>query len=82
MNNIAVLMVISLALLALAYRFYGRFVARRLGIDPAKTTPAHTINDGVDYVPTKPLVLDPARPGRNEGSADIPVCHIAGFPAC
>ena len=57
MNNIGVLMVLSLALLSLAYRFYGRFVARHLGIEPARTTPAHTINDGVDYVPTKPLVL-------------------------
>jgi carbon starvation protein len=57
MNNIGMLMMLSLVLLALAYRFYGRFVARYLGIEPARTTPAHTINDGVDYVPTKPLVL-------------------------
>ena len=57
MNNIAVIMMLSLVLLALAYRFYGRFVARHLGIDPNQKTPAHTINDGVDYVPTKPLVL-------------------------
>src|ERR1043165_7798646 len=57
MNNIGLLMMLSLVLLALAYRFYGRFVARYLGIEPARTTPAHTINDGVDYVPTKPLVL-------------------------
>lgn len=55
--NVAVMMIVSLALLAIAYQFYGRFVARRLGIDPSIATPAHTINDGVDYVPTKPSVL-------------------------
>src|ERR1041385_4213985 len=57
MNNIGLLMMLSLVLLALAYRFYGRFVARYLGIEPARTTPAHTINDGVNKLPTKPLVL-------------------------
>lgn len=55
--NVAVVMVVSLAILAVAYRVYGRFVARQLGIDPARPTPAHTVNDGVDYVPTKPVVL-------------------------
>lgn len=55
--NVAVVMLASLAILALAYRIYGRFVGRQLGIDPSRPTPAHTVNDGVDYVPTKPVVL-------------------------
>lgn len=55
--NVAVMMVLSLAALALAYRFYARLVARHLGIDPNRPTPAHTHRDGVDYVPTKPVVL-------------------------
>lgn len=49
---------ISLAFLGLGYVFYGRFVARRLGVDPSRPTPAHEYRDGVDYVPAKaPVVL-------------------------
>ncbi len=55
--NIALLLIISLLALALGYRFYGRWVVRKAGVDPARPTPAVTINDGLDYVPTKPLVL-------------------------
>ncbi|QSX78331.1 carbon starvation CstA family protein [Agrilutibacter solisilvae] len=43
---------------AIAYRFYGRFVAHTaLGIDPARATPAWRRNDGLDYVPTDRSVL-------------------------
>jgi len=35
------------------YRWYGRRVSRALGIDPERTTPAHRMEDGVDYVPAK-----------------------------
>lgn len=55
--NVAVAMLLSLFLLTLAYRIYGRYVSRRLGLDPSRPTPAHEIHDGVDYVPTKPVVL-------------------------
>lgn len=55
--NIGLLLLISLLALALGYRWYGHLIARSFGIDPGRPTPATTINDGVDYVPTKPLVL-------------------------
>jgi carbon starvation protein len=49
---------VSLAFLGLGYVFYGRFVARRLGVDPSRPTPAHEHRDGVDYVPARaPIVL-------------------------
>ncbi|GAB6195222.1 carbon starvation CstA family protein [Lysobacter xanthus] len=41
----------------LAYRFYARHVARAIGLDPSRTTPAHYRNDGLDYVPTERSVL-------------------------
>ena len=42
----------------IGYRFYARFIARRvLGIDPARPTPAHRLTDGLDYVPTNKYVL-------------------------
>jgi len=46
-----------LALLAAAYRFYGRWIARQLEGDDARTTPAHAKQDGVDFVPTPPFYL-------------------------
>ena len=45
------------SLLLLAYHFYGGFVARRLGLDDSRTTPAHTHQDGVDFVPTRRFYL-------------------------
>lgn len=55
--NIAFVLLASTAALILGYRFYGRRVARMVGVDPDHETPATAVNDGVDYVPTKPLVL-------------------------
>jgi carbon starvation protein len=43
--------------LALAYRVYGNWVARQFQIDDSRKTPAHELNDGVDYVPTRPFYL-------------------------
>jgi carbon starvation protein len=56
MNGL-LLLVISVVVLSLAYIFYGRFLARRWGIDPAKKTPAHEFEDGKEYVPTSPAVV-------------------------
>ncbi len=40
------------------YRFYARFLGRRIfALDPLASTPAHDVNDGVDYVPTTREVL-------------------------
>jgi carbon starvation protein len=50
------LIIIAVAVLSLAYVFYGRFLARLWGIDPNRKTPAYTCEDGVDYVPTIPVV--------------------------
>lgn len=55
--NGAVLIILSGLVLYIAYVTYGGFIARRLGIDPTKPTPAHTMTDGVDYVPAPAFVL-------------------------
>lgn len=36
----------------LAYRYYGGWLQRRWGVDPSRQTPAHTLRDDRDYVPT------------------------------
>jgi carbon starvation protein len=46
-----------LALMAVAYRLYGGWVARQFALDDARTTPARALEDGVDYVPTRPFYL-------------------------
>jgi len=52
------LVVTALCTYALAYRFYSRFIARRvLRLDDARLTPAVRYNDGLDYVPTDKYVL-------------------------
>ena len=51
------LLVASIIILVLGYMLYGRWLARKWGIDPSRETPAHTEYDGVDFVPAKPSVL-------------------------
>ncbi len=52
------IVVAALCVYAIAYRFYGRFIARRvLRVDPARPTPAVRRDDGLDYVPTHKGVL-------------------------
>ena len=42
----------------LGYRYYSAFLADRVyALDPAFVTPAHTLNDGVDFVPTNKHVV-------------------------
>ncbi len=47
------LLIVVVALLVAGYLVYGRFVARMMGVDPSRPTPAHTKYDGVDYVPAR-----------------------------
>jgi carbon starvation protein len=48
----------SLAAFAVAYRFYGAFLATKVAmLDDRRPTPAHRLKDGVDYHPTNRLVL-------------------------
>jgi carbon starvation protein len=55
--NAAVLLVIAAVLFFLAYRFYARFIAKLFGENDKNPTPACSMKDDCDYVPTKPLVL-------------------------
>ena len=55
--NIAVVMLGSGFLLFIGYRFYSHYITKVLQPDASRPTPASVINDGIDYVPTKPLIL-------------------------
>ena len=52
------LLAASVSVYLIAYRYYSLFISNRvLGLDPARRTPAHARNDGLDYVPTNRYVL-------------------------
>ena len=51
MNTLVIVLIAAVCLLA-GYVFYGRWLAKKWGIDPKAKTPAYTHEDGEDYVPT------------------------------
>lgn len=56
--NTLVLLLICVAVLLCGYIFYGRWLCKQWGVGESKEqTPAHTMEDGVDYVPAKAQVL-------------------------
>ena len=60
MNNMngLLLLIIAVALLLCGYIFYGRWLCKQWGVgDNKEETPAHTLEDGIDYVPAKAPVL-------------------------
>lgn len=54
---ILLVMAVAVVVLLLAGRYYSRFLARSVGEDPARPTPATVKADGHDYVPTPTPVV-------------------------
>lgn len=55
--NAITIVIGSICILMIAYRLYGTFItARVLKLNESTPTPAHTLNDGKDYVPTNKWV--------------------------
>ncbi len=56
--NTLVLLLICIAVLLCGYIFYGRWLCKQWGVGEGdEETPAHTMEDGVDYVPAKSAIL-------------------------
>ncbi|MEA3283157.1 MAG: carbon starvation protein A [Euryarchaeota archaeon] len=56
--NALILAIMSFGGFLLAYRFYATFLAEKIfALNPAAKTPAHELEDGVDYVPTLKSIL-------------------------
>ena len=52
------ILIVSLCILAIAYRYYSAFLAARVAVlDDLRQTPAHALNDGQNYHPTNKWVL-------------------------
>ena len=57
MNGL-LLLIISIVVLVCGYIFYGRWLCKQWGVGEGdKPTPAHTMEDGIDYVPAKAPIL-------------------------
>lgn len=55
--NLPLLLTISAVILMLAYRFYGKYVYKKFGLNDDRPAPSHTHRDGIDYEPSKPIVV-------------------------
>ena len=56
MNGL-VIVLIGIVALGAGYLFYGRWLAKKWGIDPNAKTPAYTHEDGQDYVPSSKFIV-------------------------
>jgi len=52
-----VIFLISGLIFFLAYSIYPKFLSKKYNLDDRNPTPAHTLSDGIDYLPTHRLVL-------------------------
>src|SRR6185295_16747422 len=55
--SLPLLAIVVLSALTLGYFLYGRFIASQYRIDDARKCPSEEVNDGQDFVPTKPFYL-------------------------
>ena len=54
---LALIAVAVIVWLVFGYFAYGRWVARQFQLDDSRETPANSVNDGEDFVPTRPFYL-------------------------
>ena len=54
---LTLLAVAVIAWLVIGYYGYGRWIAKQFQLDDTNQTPANVLNDGIDFVPTKPFYL-------------------------
>jgi len=55
--NAGIVLAFAIAVFIIAYRTYGNYVAGVVELDDSNTTPAYSLNDGIDYVPAQTPVL-------------------------
>ncbi len=55
--NAVLILLVGCAILLVGYIAYGGWLAKQWGVDDSRQTPAHELEDGMDYVPAKAPVL-------------------------
>lgn len=54
---LAALAIVFLVWLVFGYFAYGKWIAKQFKLDDSRETPANAVNDGEDFVPTRPFYL-------------------------
>jgi hypothetical protein len=54
---LALLAIVFLTWLVFGYFAYGRWIAKQFKLNDERETPANRVNDGEDFIPTKPFYL-------------------------
>ena len=72
MNGLVIIL-IGIVALGAGYLFYGRWLAKKWGIDPNAKTPAYTHEDGEDYVPSSRFTVF--------SHPNLPYSHISFLPS-
>lgn len=55
--NLIILLSVSGLVLLVAYFTYGKYVYNKFNLSDRRKAPSHVFEDGVDYVPSKPIVV-------------------------
>lgn len=55
--NLITLLSLSALILIAAYFIYGKYVFKKFKLDNKNITPSHQYSDGIDYIPSKPIVV-------------------------
>lgn len=55
--GLSLLALVTIGALVFGYNTYGRFITRQYNLDDGVPTPAVALEDGVDFVPTRPFYL-------------------------
>ena len=74
MNTLVIVLIAAVCLLA-GYALYGRWLAKKWGIDPTAETPAVKHNDGEDYVPTNGWTVFAHQFSSIAGAGPCHRCH-------
>ena len=84
--NTLVIVLLAAIILVTAYVCYGRWLAKKWGIDPKAETPAVKYKDGKDYVPTNGWTVFSHQFSSIAGAGPVPVQYrqrlLDGFRFC
>ena len=71
MNGL-VIVLIGIVVLFAGYLFYGRWLAKKWGLDPKAETPAVKYEDGEDYVPSSKFTVFSHQLSSIAGAGPLP----------
>jgi len=55
--NLLLIVLVSVIVYVFAYTLYATYISRAMKVDDSRKTPAHTLRDELDYVPSRPFIV-------------------------